>query len=264
MRKAMQRFEIGRMFFETIKNTIDDIVLKSGDIPSVYFQEPGEGARAIYIVIASDKGLAGGFNHNVLKAAWQRIEQRKNCNVFTVGQVAREFFEKKGVAVDIEFADASLDPGKADAEAIAETVLKLYLMRETDEIHIVYTRMISSASMQPDCIKLLPFSRNEATERFRAMNAEKEYELSEIEYEPSPDEVLERLVPQYLKWVIYGALVQSSASEHSSRRNAMSSATKNATEILDELKIEYNEARQEAITNELSEIITASNAVKAE
>ncbi|MDR2201825.1 MAG: ATP synthase F1 subunit gamma [Clostridiales bacterium] len=262
MRKAMRRFETGRLFFETIKNAIDDVVLKSGDVSSVYFGEEKSGdTRDIYIVIASDKGLAGGFNHNVLKFAWGMIEGRKNCNVFTVGQVAREFFEKRGVTVDIEFSGAGYDPGKSDSAAIADAVINLYKAGGVDGIYIVYTKMLSSTSMRPDRIKLLPFSRGEALKRLDALDAQKEYVLSEIEYDPSPDAVLKKLVPQYLRWLIYGALIQSSASEHCSRRNAMSNATKNASEILDELKIEYNEARQESITNELSEIITASGAV---
>lgn len=262
MRKAIIKYDSSRYFFETIKKTINDIICRTGDIPSVYFKEVKKDARVLYIVIASDKGLAGGYNHNVLKHAWAQIKTKKNCNVFTVGQTAREFFEYKGVSVDVEFSGAAYEPDKKEAATIAETLLKLFLAGETDEIYISYTKIISSTSMMPDTIKLLPFSYSGAVKMRKELSIEAEYILRDIEYDPSPDEVLEKLVPQYLIWVIYCALIQSSASEHSSRRNAMSNATKNATEILDELKIEYNRARQESITSELSEIITSSMGVK--
>lgn len=262
MRKAIVKYENSRYFFDSIKKTINDIICRTGDIPSLYFKETNEDSRAIHIVVASDKGLAGGFNHNILKYAWPQIEKKKHCSVFTIGQTAREFFEYKGVAVDVEFSDAAYEPDKTTAAQIADAIVKLYCGGEADEISISYTKMISSASMVPETIKLLPFSYKEAVNLRKTLSAEYEYILKDIEYDPSPEQVLEKLVPKYITWVIYGALIQSSASEHLSRRNAMSSATKNATEILDELKVEYNRARQESITNELSEIITSSMGVK--
>lgn len=264
MRKAMVRYENSRRFFEATKKTIDDIVCKTGDIPSDYFSEPKEDAVALYIVVASDKGLAGGFNHNVLKHAWEQIEARKECRVFTVGQTTLEFFRKKGVSVDEEFADAAYDPDIRDAQKIADSVLKLFLSKQVDEIYISYTKMTAGMTMKPDTLKLLPFSHSEAQKLKDSVSLEKEYILSEIEYDPSPSEVLRRLVPLYLKWIIYGALIQSSASEHCSRRYAMSNATKNASEILEDLNIQYNRARQEAITSELNEIITSSMGVMDE
>ena len=261
MRKAMVRYENSRHFFEATKNTINDIVCLTGDIPSEYFSEPKENARILHIVVASDKGLAGGFNHNVLKHAWAQIEGVENRRVFTVGQTAREFFEKKGVKAEEEFSDAAYDPDMKDAQMIADAVLGIYLSKQVDEIRISYTKMSAGMSMKPDTLKLLPCSHNEAQALKASMTLEKEYKLSEIEYDPSPDEVLRRLVPLYLKWIIYGALIQSSASEHCSRRYAMSNATKNASELLEDLRIQYNRARQEAITSELNEIITSSMGV---
>lgn len=264
MRKAMVRYENSKNFFEAAKNVIDDIVCHTGDIPNEYFSSEKPGDKALYIVIASDKGLAGGFNHNVLKHAYAQIEKLKNPTVFAVGRTVCEFFEKKGFPPNMEFADACYDPDRRDAERIAAAVLDLYKRKEVDEIYVSYTKMFSGMVMKPDTLKILPFSKNDILRRRDAMTAEEEYALSEIEYDPSPDEVLKRLVPQYVRWVIYGALVSSSASEHCSRRYAMSNATKNASEILDDLKIQYNRARQEAITGELNEIITSSMGVADE
>jgi F-type H+-transporting ATPase subunit gamma len=262
MRKAMVRYENSRYFFDAIKSTINDIICRTGNIPSHYFAESKPGARTVHIVIASDKGLAGGFNHNVLKHAWERKKNDANCAVFTVGQAAREFFESRGVEPDVEFMDAAYEPDKRSARRIAETVSCLFEAGAADEIYITYTRMRSSTSMTPETMRLLPFSFSEACAVRDSLSSEKEFVIKDIEYDPDPETVLKRLVPQYLTWVIFGALIQSSASEHCSRRYAMSNATKNASEILDALKIQYNQARQESITNELSEIITSSTAVK--
>ncbi len=264
MRKAMVRYENSKHFFEATKKTINDIVCRTGDIPSEYFSEPKPNARTLYIVVASDKGLAGGFNNNVLKHAYARIEKSENCKVYTVGQTAHEFFSKKGIASEEEFADAAFDPDMRDAQKIADAVLKKFLAKQVDEIYISYTKMSTGMSMKPDTLKLLPFSRDEAQALKDSMTLEKEYALGEIEYDPDPSEVLKRLVPLYLKWIIYGALIQSSASEHCSRRYAMSNATKNASEILEDLNLQYNRARQEAVTGELSEIITSSMGVANE
>ena len=261
MRKAMQRYDNSRHFFEATKKTINDIVCRTGDIPSEYFSEPKENAKVLHIVVASDKGLAGGFNHNVLKHAWEQIENCKDCKVFTVGYTAQEFFVKKGVTVDEKFSDAAYDPDMRDAKKIADAVLKIYLSKQVDEIYISYTKMSAGMSMKPDTLKLLPFSHNEAQTLKESISFDEKEALGEIEYDPSPDDVLRRLVPLYLKWIIYGALIQSSASEHCSRRYAMSNATKNASEILDDLQLQYNRARQEAITGELNEIITSSMGV---
>jgi F-type H+-transporting ATPase subunit gamma len=262
MRKAMKKFENSRYFFEAIRATIDDIIRRTGHIPNEFFSKDERGVKPLYIVIASDKGLAGGFNHNVFRHAWEEIETRERVSVFTVGQTAREFFEHKGVSVDAEFTSAAFDPDKEDAEDIAKAVLNLYLSGEVDEINISYTKMLSSTSMTPETFKLLPFSYADEFSIVNEMTSEEESLINDIEFDPSPEEVLQRLVPQYLKWILYGALIQSSASEHCSRRYAMSNATKNANGIIADLNIEYNRARQEKITNELAEIIVASSGVE--
>lgn len=260
MRKSMQRFESNKEYFETIRHTISDIVLHTNSFINKYLEKTS-GNRTVYIVIASDKGLAGSFNHNVLNAAWKEIKECDAPSVFTIGQVAREFFSKKGIEPDIEFTAASYEPSMRDAAEIAASITKLFDQNMMDKVVVIYTKMFANHTMLPDIIHLLPLEKEDILFK-ENLSAEQEYFLHEIEYEPSPDEVLAQLIPQYLSGIIYGALVQSAASEHSTRRAAMSNATNNASEILDELKIEYNRARQESVTSELSEIITSAMGVR--
>lgn len=259
MRKALQRYDSNVAYFNKIRETISDIVLHTNSVRHRYLSNR-KGKRAVFIVIASDKGLAGGFNHNVLTYAWEKMQAFEQFNVFAVGMMATEFFQARKVTVDVEFSDAAYDPTMRDAMEIMNSIVELYDQDMMDEVYIVYTKMINSASMYPDMIKLLPLSHDEVVID-RKVAVEEEYYLRELEYDPSPDAVLEALIPQYLTGVIYGALVQSVASEHCSRRAAMSNATKNASELLDDLHVEYNRARQESVTNELSEIVTAAMGV---
>lgn len=262
MRKASARFESNRIYFEKIRETLSDIVYHSKFV-SNRFIDKHTGNRAIFVVVASDKGLAGGFNHNVLNFAFKEMQKSEIVSVMVVGQVANEYFTRKGINVDVEFSGASYDPSMRDASEISQTIINLYDQDMMDTVYLVYTKMESTALMYPDIIKLLPIESSQI-KIDKPLTYNEETYLQEIEYEPSPESVFAALIPQYLSGVIYGALVQSVASEHSTRRSAMSNATNNANEIIDELKIEFNRARQESVTNELSEIITAAMGVNNE
>ncbi|MCI8412739.1 MAG: ATP synthase F1 subunit gamma [Clostridia bacterium] len=260
MRKALARYENNKAYFETIRHAINDIVLYSHHVEHKVFS-PSEDKRLAFIVIASDKGLAGGFNHTVLNYACEKMKDYENPHLFAVGQVAASFFVSRNTAIDDTFADASFDPSAEQAAQMSDRLYKMFLSGEIDGAYIVYTAMRSSAGMAPVADRLLPFNRESVLQESEC-TTERKKELHEIEYEPSPEEVLASLIPQYLTGMIYGALIQSSACEHSQRRAAMSSATKNAAEILDGLQLEYNRARQESVTGEITEIVTAANGVK--
>lgn len=262
MRRAMQKFNNNMLYFNKVRATIRDIIGHSGGITHRYWQKR-TGGRAVYVIIAGDKGLAGGYNNNVLNYALQRMEQagHKERYVFTIGNIAREFFERKNISVDIEFIHMTHNPALKDAEEIADTLVSLYEQDLMDEAYVVYTALENSSTMRPDTVALLPLISACIAEPDR--NIEKTGgNFNELYYDPGPEEVLEILVPQYLTGIIYSCLIQSVASEHSSRVLAMSSATKNADEILGHLNIVYNRARQEAITNEMIEIMTGANSVR--
>ncbi len=247
MRKAMLKQAASSVYFDRVRATLKDIMLHSTDIRNAYVRHRPD-TRAAYIVIAGDKGLAGAFNNNVLNLAWQHIQTRPVHYVITIGQMARSFFESRDQAVDLEFTHAVTSPTLHDSRGIMRDILDLYDRNLMDEVYVVFTRMISSSVHEPTVVKLLPIEAKdievEAASSFRG----------EICYDPSPNEVLDILVPQYLVGMIYSTLIHSAASEHAARMMAMSNANKNADKMLDSLSLEYNRLRQSAITTELLDL----------
>ena len=247
MRKAMLKQAASSVYFDRVRATLKDIMLHSTDIRNAYVRHRPD-TRAAYIVIAGDKGLAGAFNNNVLNLAWQHIQTRPVHYVITIGQMARSFFESRDQAVDLEFTHAVTSPTLHDSRGIMRDILDLYDRNLMDEVYVVFTRMLSSSVHEPTVVKLLPIEAKdievEAASSFRG----------EICYDPSPSEVLDILVPQYLVGMIYSTLIHSAASEHAARMMAMSNANKNADKMLDSLSLEYNRLRQSAITTELLDL----------
>lgn len=247
MRKAMLKQAASSVYFDRVRATLKDIMLHSTDIRNAYVRHRPD-TRAAYIVIAGDKGLAGAFNNNVLNLAWRHIQTRPVHYVITIGQMARSFFESRDQAVDLEFTHAVTSPTLHDSRGIMRDILDLYDRNLMDEVYVVFTRMISSSVHEPTVVKLLPIEAKdievEAASSFRG----------EICYDPSPNEVLDILVPQYLVGMIYSTLIHSAASEHAARMMAMSNANKNADKMLDSLSLEYNRLRQSAITTELLDL----------
>ena len=255
MRKAIERYENNLTYFVKVRHTIKDILTHSKDLWHKYLVHR-DGARTAYVVIGADKGLAGGYNKNVLELAWQHMQTREQKYVFTIGQMAREFFQHKNQTVDVEFLHAIQNPTLYDARRIASDIVALYEKNLMDEVLVVFTRIESSVKQQPMIIKLLPVELDDLLD----INLTYEYN-SEIVYDPSPKAVLDVLVPQYIVGLMYALLVQSVASEHCMRMIAMGSANRNADEMLEQLRLDYNRARQSQITNSLSEIISAASAV---
>ena len=247
MRKAMLKQAASSVYFDRVRATLKDIMLHSTDVRNAYVRHRPD-TRAAYIVVAGDKGLAGAFNNNVLNLAWQHIQTRPVHYVITIGQMARSFFESRDQAVDLEFTHAVTSPTLHDSRGIMRDILDLYDRNLMDEVYVVFTRMISSSVHEPTVVKLLPIEAKdievEAASSFRG----------EICYDPSPNEVLDILVPQYLVGMIYSTLIHSAASEHAARMMAMSNANKNADKMLDSLSLEYNRLRQSAITTELLDL----------
>jgi len=262
MRKAMQVYKANAEFFKKVVETINDIALHTGNVDSHYMTKRSSG-RVLYIVISSDKGLCGSYNHNVLELAKNELflHDKDKVSLFTVGHMATVFFEKLGITTDVEFSQISHSTTLRNANRIADNIVMLYDMDLLDEIFIVYTQMDNHGTTNPTKLQLLPLKRNQIIDETKKMSTEDEYYFNELEYDPNIEEVLGQLIKQYLSGVIYGALVQSLAAEHSSRRTAMSNATNNAQDILEKLTLEYNRERQASVTNEILEIITASNLV---
>ena len=249
LRQAQNRITASRPYFEILSNTISDIVATNRDFTSPYLRKR-EGNRVLYVVIAGDRGLAGGYNSNVIKLAVARMEG-KEATVLPIGKKAVDYFRSKGYALLAETYAEAADVDIGDCFSIAKLLSKVWLAGNFDEIHVAYTNFVSVLSQTADVRQLLPLipEEREATES-RCVTL----------YEPEPEEVFASIVPEYLGGIVYGALCESRCAEQAARRTAMDSATSNAEDMIADLSLKYNRARQAAITQEITEIVAGAEA----
>ena len=253
-RKAKERAESARPYFNTLYNTVQDIAKNTSNSRNVFLKERKVN-NVCYIVIAGDRGLAGGYNSNILKAviAHNKLGTGK---VITVGKKAKESLSKRGYEV-IDYIESVEKCVYEDANRVAQAAMEAYKNGEVDEVNLVYTEFISALSQEPKIVKLLPVTIDNT-------NTEKEVKKGKaaVQYLPSADAVLEYVLPKYVSGSVYGAIAESFASEQAARRTAMESATDNANEMISKLELVYNRARQAAVTQEISEIVGGAAAAK--
>lgn len=253
-RKAKERAESARPYFNTLYNTVRDIAKNTSNSRNVFLKERKVN-NVCYIVIAGDRGLAGGYNSNILKAviAHNKLGTGK---VITVGKKAKESLSKRGYEV-IDYIESVEKCVYEDANRVAQTAMEAYKNGEVDEVNLVYTEFISALSQEPKIVKLLPVTIDNT-------NTEKEVKKGKaaVQYLPSADVVLGYVLPKYVSGSVYGAIAESFASEQAARRTAMESATDNANEMISKLELVYNRARQAAVTQEISEIVGGAAAAK--
>ena len=213
--------------------------------------KPREIKKTAYFVITSDRGLAGPFNSGILRKVYRMIRERHQSTdeytLIVVGRMGRDFFKQRNMPITNEIIGLSDQPVFADIQDLTSESVQLYIEEEIDELNIVYNHYISAISQEVVSKKILPLAGFDEEEN--------QFSHSEYEFEPSKAEILESLLPQYAESLIYGALLDSKASEHASRMTAMRSATDNANELIDDLSLQYNRARQAAITQEITEIV---------
>ncbi len=252
MRKARIRLEKSRPYYLTVLDSIGDVI-SNININHPLLQKR-EVKKSLYIVIAADRGLAGGYNANINRLIDSKFRKDKDSvSLITVGLKSRDFFKSRGYDIVGEFIGISEEPQFSDARNIGKLATDLFLKGEVDEINLVYTRFISTLSHDPMILKLLP--TEEIGKTSNKIN-------KVIEFEPSPEDVLDYLIPKYIESSIFGGLIEASSSEQAARRVAMESATDNAEEMIDDLNMSYNRARQAAITMEISEIVAGAEALK--
>lgn len=252
LRKTREKLEKTRPYFETVLESIQEILSSTKGIRHP-FLEKREIKKSAYIVITGDRGLAGGYNYNIIRMVENEIKDKKDdVYIVAVGVKSRDYFKRKGYNVINEVTGISEVPKFSDANAVGTQVIDMYRDGEIQEVKLAYTHFITTLNQEAKFIRLLP------SEGFGGDNEKREL----IEYEPSPEEVLDYLIPKYVIGTIYGALIESSCSEQGARRTAMESATDNAEEIIDELELRYNRARQASITSEISEIVAGVEALK--
>ena len=247
LRHAQARVLNSRPYFEILHSTINDIVDTNQDFSSPYLvKRPVK--KIAYIVIAGDRGLAGGYNSNILKLV-QAETAGKNITVLPIGKKAVDYFRNHGVELLTDSYAEAADVSIGDCFSVAKQLSKAFLKGEFDEVHVAYTNFVSILSQTPATMRLLPLLQD---------GENREKKESDIVYEPGSVEVFDAIVPEYLGGVLYGALCESRAAEQAARRTAMDSATQNAEEMIADLSLKFNQARQAAITQEITEIVAGS------
>ena len=246
LRHAQAQVLSSRPYFEILYATIHDIVARNSDFTSPYLT-PRRGNKALYIVIAGDRGLAGGYNSNILKLVMAESEG-KDATILPIGKKAIDFFRTRKMPMLSEKHSVAAEVSMGDCFSIAKLLSKAYLNGQFDQVYVAYTNFVSVLSQTPAVLQLLPLSSD----------AQATAGGADIIYEPNATEVFEQIVPEYLGGVLYGALCESRAAEQAARRTAMDSATKNADDMIADLSLKYNQARQAAITQEITEIVAGS------
>ncbi len=252
LRKAKEKAEAGRPYFEKLYEMMTEIAESKKDFTSP-FTEKRDVENRLFIVIAGDRGLAGGYNSNLLKMALAEGENGKNPpKIIAIGKKSIEFFEKRGFELTGRYPLLAETAKTADCADIATIAIEMFKKGEVDQVKIFYTTFVSPLVQNPISMDILPIYRDEDGEEVPSL----------ITYDPSPEAVFNRIVPKFTMSLIYCALSDSYASEQSARRNAMESATDNAEKMTEELSLKYNRARQEKITNEINEIVSGANALQ--
>ena len=246
LRKAQSQALNCRPYFETLYATMWDIINHNSDFSSPYLAKK-TGNKAAFIVISGDRGLAGGYNGNVLKLLAAQTEG-KEATLLPMGKKGAEHFKAHKMPVLTENYTTAETVNIGDCFSVAKTLCKAYLQGEYDAVYVIYTEFHSVLSQEAKCLQLLPLER-QATQTGKRQ---------ETVYEPDSETVFAAIVPEYLGGVLYGALCESRASEQAARRTAMDAATQNAQEMIDGLSLQFNRARQAAITQEITEIIAGS------
>ena len=248
LRRAQAQISNSRPYFQIFYSAIQEILQANRDFQSPYLLERPVKKR-LYIVIAGDRGLAGGYNSNILKLVYAEMEQTEAV-VLPIGKKAVDFFRARKIpALTEQYAEAA-DVDIGDCFSISKQLSSAYLAGEFDEIRVAYTTFVSVLTQNPATMRLLPLSRDEQTGE--------PVSRSRVIYEQNSESVFASIVPEYLGGILYGALCESRASEQAARRSAMDSATQNAEDMIADLSLKFNRARQAAITQEITEIVAGS------
>ena len=261
LKKSKKMLADTEPYFYTLQSEMSRILRHLPDMNSIYFKTnaeiPERKRKAGYIVITADKGLAGSYNHNILKLAEEELEKRDDYKLFVLGELGRHYFEQKGINIDKQFHFVVQDPSLSRARRIAEDLLKLYHENQLDELYIIYTTMVNAMQEEAQVAQLLPLKKTD----FK-IPVPIDIPLEGLALKPSAEEVMDHIVPNYVVGFVYGALVEAFSCEQNARMMAMEGATNSAKQMLKELDIEYNRARQAASTQEITEVIAGAKSQK--
>ena len=253
LQKAKTRAESNKPYFTMLYDTMCSILARTGKIDHRYLK-PNASERKAVIAITSNRGLAGGYNNNVVKEIATAFTP-ENTDIYALGKKGLEGLSRKGFSIVKDYSEVMNEPLYGDAIQIGKNVLASYENGQVGEIYLAYTSFKNTVVQEPKLIKLLPIDVDEIMQ-----DVEIDV-LTPMNYEPEADEALDMIIPKYMNNILYGAFVEAVASENGARMQAMDSATKNADDMIADLSLKYNRARQGSITQELTEIIAGAEAI---
>ena len=275
LQKAKGRAEESKPYFSKMYETVSGMLAKSGNVRSVFLDSGNrEGPKKTgIIVITSNRGLAGGYNSNVVKLVTGADFDVENTLIYPVGKKGLEALRRRGYALSGDFNEVMNKPMFGDAVSIGKTVTDDLVSGKIDEVYLAYTEFKNTVTQIPTLLKILPFTEEDLANNSSMGNLSDEEGTGKkqdepkgaqaiMNYEPEEEETLQYIIPMYMNSLIFGALVEASASENGARMQAMDNATSNAEEMIDTLGLQYNRARQAAITQELTEIVAGAAAIE--
>ena len=254
LQKAKGKAESTKPYSDLMYETICNMLARSGNINHKYLQA-GESSKKAIITITANRGLAGGYNTNITKLITESGIPKEDIDIIAIGTKGKDYLARRGYNITEDDSEVINAPLYTDARYICDSMLERFAAGEIGEIYLAYTSFKNTVVHEPKLIKLLPVSID--TE---GVNSESK-DTTPMNYEPAEDEALNLIIPKYVCSLIYGALIEAVASENGARMQAMDNATSNADEMISDLSLKYNRARQASITQELTEIIAGANAI---
>ncbi len=251
LQRAKTRALQSKTYFSCMYDTVVSLLAKAGNLDVPYTQKQ-ESPRKAIILLTSNRGLAGGYNSNVVKLITQGDFKKEDLDIYAIGRKGREVMERRGYNIKADFSELADEFEYADAIKVCNQILKAYDDKEVGEIYLAYTNFKNTVSQTPTLLKLLPVLPEEH---------EVENDGLLMNFEPQDEEALKMIIPKYMTSLLHGALIEALASENGARMQAMDNATNNAQEMIDSLTLLYNRARQGSITQELTEIIAGAEAI---
>ena len=261
LQRARQNAEKSEDYFHAMYSTVQSILGRTGSLEHRYLK-PGEGGKKAVIVITSNRGLAGGYNSNVVKLITRGELKDEDLSIYAIGKKGKEALQKN-YEIKADYSYVIEEPAYADAMAISKEVLSAFENGEISEIYLAYTGFKNTVVHVPTLVKLLPVEVSEETsgKTGEAVKETEDDNRAPMNFEPEDEEALDMIIPKYVTSLIYGGMIEAVASENGARMQAMDSAPSNAEDMISSLSLLYNRARQGSITQELTEIIAGANAI---
>jgi F-type H+-transporting ATPase subunit gamma len=252
LQRTRTRAENSKAYFQYMHKAVSSMLSKAGSVDHPYVKG-GESENIGIVVVTSNRGLAGGYNANIVRLIQAQGFEKENVRIYTVGRKGQEGLARRGYEIVADYSDVIEEPTFADARRIGDRLLLDFAEGKIGKIYVVYTEFLNTVSQEPKMMQLLPAGPS--------IEENTDEDLALMTFEPNEEEAIALLIPKYVNSILYGAFVEAVASENGARMQAMDSATSNAEDMISSLSLQYNRARQGNITQELTEIIAGAEAI---